>query len=142
MLRTTFRRIASAVGVLLVLAVGLTLLLLEGKANYNRGVEETTAQYQREVESAAADIPPKSLAEAPSAYHRALERLKHLSPPPSFKRANRDLVHYLEIESGYVSEMAQAKSESVFDNAKQHYEQNRVAFTDTLTREFHKAEGK
>jgi len=142
MLKRAFRRIASAVGVLLVLAVGLTLLLLEGKSNYKRGVEETTAQYQREVESAAANIPPKSLAEAPQAYHRALERLKHLSPPPAFKGVNRDLVRYLETESEYVSKMARAKSESVFDNAKQHYEQNRVAFTNTLTREFHKAEGK
>lgn len=141
--RTTFRRIASAVGVVLVVAVGLTLFLVEGKENYRRGVEETEAQYQREFgrESAAADLTPKSLAEAPAAYHRKIERLKHLSPPSAFKRVNRDLIRDLEIESGYVSEMARAKSRSAFDNAKRQYEQAGVSFVRTLTREVHKAEG-
>jgi hypothetical protein len=143
MLRTTFRRIASAVGGLLVVAVLLTLFLLEGKQNYKRGVEETTAQYQRELESgsAAPDLTPKSLAEAPGAYHRKIERLKHLSPPSRFTQVNRDLIHDLEIESGYVSQMARAKSRSAFDNAQKHYEQSGVSFTHTLTRAVHKAEG-
>lgn len=140
MLKTTFRRIASAAGGLLVVAVVLALLLLEGKSNHNRIVDETRAQYQREVEGATADIPPKSLAEAPAAYHYATERLKHASPPPAYKRVNHDLAHYLEIESRYLSEMAHAKSESAFDTAKQHYEQIRVVFKDTIAREFHKAE--
>jgi hypothetical protein len=140
MRRTTFRRIASAVGVLIVLAVGLALLILEGKFNYKQGVELTRGQYETEVKSAAPKRPPRNWADGDVLFQQTAQKLNRLSPPSVYKKVNSDLVHDLQVEAGYWSEMQHAKSRGIYNDARRHYEHSREAFTGTLERDFHRAE--